>query len=485
MTASESAFLLLGLFAGLVLAGAAFLWAGRRRIDEALAVGRREREPELVALQRDLAAALAQLAEGRERFASLEGAVEASRREWAAAEATSSELRARLEEQQRGHAEKQQLLMQAEARLSETFQNLATRIVDERANRFSEQSQQQLGGLLNPLKDQLKEFREAVTLTHATEQRERGMLSQEIQSLKQLNERISQDAINLTRALKGDSQKQGAWGEMVLERVLEASGLQAGREFEIQASFQDEFGGRPRPDVVVHLPEEKDLVIDAKVSLVAYERYCSAEDELARAAALRDHVASMKRHIDGLAARGYTDLPGLRTLDFVLLFVPVEAAFIEAVRADDGLYAYALARNISLVSPSTLLATLRTVAYLWRIERRNVNALEIARRGAMLHDNFALLIGELDSIGGQLDKAQKCHASAIRRLTEGGKGSVILQVQSLAEMGAPTKKVMPARLLNAAGASDQVLLDAAAGLDGDAGSDPEAETPDDGGNPSA
>lgn len=356
-------------------------------------------------------------------------------------------------------AEKLQLLEQAEQRLREAFQNLANRILEDKAERFREQSSQQLGGLLDPLKVQLKEFRESIHQTHASDQRERGMLANEIQTLKQLNQRISEDAINLTRALKGDTRSQGAWGELVLERVLEASGLQSGREYTTQASFSDETGGRQRPDVIVHLPDEKDVVIDAKVSLVAYERFVSSSDDIERASALVDHVGSLRRHIDGLSARRYEDIEGLRTLDFVLLFIPVEAAFIEAVRADERLYAQALAKNISLVSPSTLLATLRTIAHLWRIERRNVNAMEIARRAAQLHDNFALLVDELQSIGGQLDKAQQAHARALRRLTEGGRGSVLLQVQSLAEMGAPVKKQFPAALLSAAGAGEEVAED--------------------------
>ena len=360
-------------------------------------------------------------------------------------------LEAGSREQAQSATEKLQLLEQAEQRLRESFQNLANRILEDKAERFREQSAQQLGGLLDPLKIQLKEFRETVNQTHASDQRERGMLTQEIQSLKQLNQRISEDAINLTRALKGDTRSQGAWGELVLERVLEASGLQAGREYETQVSFRNGDGGRQRPDVVVHLPDERDVVIDAKVSLVAYERFVSAgDDDILRPAALVDHVASLRRHIDGLSSRNYSDLEGLRTLDFVLLFVPIEAAFIEAVRADSSLYVHALEKNISIVSPSTLLATLRTVAHLWRLERRNVNAMEIARRAAQLHDNFALLVGELETVGRQLDNAQRAHASALRRLTEGGKGSVLLQVQSLAEMGAPVKKTLPTSLLDSA-----------------------------------
>jgi len=317
----------------------------------------------------------------------------------------------------------------------------------------------QIGGLVDPLKEQLKALGESVAKTYAAEQRERGMLAQQIESLKALNQRISEDAINLTRALKGESQTQGAWGELVLERVLEASGLQAGREYELQTVLKDDEGGRPRPDAVVRLPEQRALVIDAKVSLVAYERFSSAADEATRAAAVRELLVSMRRHIDGLSGRRYDSLPGLESLDFVLMFVPVEAAFIEAVRADAQLYQYALQRNISLVSPSTLLATLRTVAYLWKLERQNQNAQEIARRGAQLHDNFVLLAEELQNVGNYLERAQGAQASALRRLTEGGKGSVLLQVQSLAGMGAPARKRLPDGLVAQASASDEATAD--------------------------
>ena len=365
-----------------------------------------------------------------------------------------SALEATAREQVQAAAEKLALLDQAEQRLRDSFQNLANTILDDKAERLREQSALQLGGLLDPLKSQLKDFRDTVSQTHAADQRERGMLAQEIQSLKQLNQRISEDAINLTRALKGDSRAQGAWGELVLERVLEASGLTAGRDYETQVTFRNDDGSRPRPDVIVRLPDNKDIVIDAKVSLKAYERSVASGEEPLRAAALNEHVASVRRHIDELSARNYDDIEKLRTLDFVLLFVPVEAAFIEAVRADVNLYGYALSKNISLVSPSTLLATLRTVAHLWRVEQRNINANEIARRAAQLHDNFALLVNELGSVGVALDKAQRAHASALRRLREGGKGSVLLQVQSLAEMGAPVKKSLQMSLLEGAAAEE-------------------------------
>ena len=464
-------------------------WLGLRRTRAAVVDARLRVEPELVALREQRDAHARQLVDARghsERLEHERGQVEQRQQ---AALALASERKAEVEqlrlrladadsrftaanrdlhalgerhaaleagraEQVRAAADKLALLEQADQRLREAFQNLAQQILEAKSERFREQSAEQLGGLLDPLKLQLKEFREAVTQTHANEQRERGKLVQEIRTLKELNQQISQDAINLTRALKGDAQAQGAWGEMVLERVLEASGLQAGREYELQSSFTDAEGRRQRPDALVRLPEDKIIIIDAKVSLVAWERSVASSATVDRDAALREHVQSLRRHIDGLSVKSYDDIDGVRTLDFVLMFIPIEAAFIEAVRLDSNLYSHALAKNISLISPSTLLATLRTIAHLWRIEQRNDNAKEIARRAGNLHDNFALLVGELENLGSQLDKAQGAHRSAIRRLTEGGKGSVLLQVHSLAEMGVSVKKTLPAQLLDAAGAGE-------------------------------
>ncbi len=482
--------LLGALFLGLLLGSAVLAWLGRRRAEDAASAATLAVSADLSRLEEQRDGWQRQCIEGKHRLDALasERAAQELRMRVLAAQAAErktevdlltrqlTQLQSRLDATSRDHllltgehaalkasareqadsaSEKLTMLNQAEHRLRESFQNLANQILDAKAERFKEQNSEHLGGLLDPLKIQLKEFREAVTQTHASEQRERGMLAQEIRSLKDLNRQISQDAINLTRALKGDRRAQGAWGEMVLERVLEASGLQSGREYDTQESFEGADGSRQRPDVIVHLPENKDVIIDAKVSLVAWERSVALEDEVERQAALRDHLISLRRHIDGLTGKNYSDIPNMRTLDFVLMFVPIEAAFIEAVRADSGLYNYALERKISLVSPSTLLATLRTVAYLWRIESRNNNAIEIARRAANLHDNFVTLVDELGVLGLQLDKAQGAHASVVRRLTEGGKGSVILQVKSLAEMGAPVKKSLPNRLVESAGAGDQ------------------------------
>ena len=372
-----------------------------------------------------------QIREAKVRVEQLESQIAGLRSSHSQAENKLAELETRLELERSNHTEKLLGIQNAEARLMETFQNTATKILDERAEKFSEQSQKQVSGLLDPLKEQLKHFRETVDNTN-----------KEIYSLKQLNQQITVDAANLTRALKGDSRSQGAWGELVLERILEASGLTAGRDFDVQEVLKDEDGGRARPDVIVRLPENKDLVLDAKVSLTAYERFTTADTDDVRSVALNEHLTSMKRHIDGLSKRDYSSLPGLRTLDFVLLFVPVEAAFIDALRADDQLYRYALEKNIVIVGPSTLLATLRTVAHLWKLEDRSRNADEIARQAGGLYDQFVMLEQDFSNVGEQLEKATRSHESAVKHIGT-GKGNLLGRVEKLRKLGANTKKQLP------------------------------------------
>ena len=425
--------------------------AAARRADESAARTQRH-ERELASGEQRLLALTARAAEHQAQARQLGEQLAEARTGRDGAQARLIELTERHAALEAGSAaqaqaaeDKLHLLEQAEQRLREAFQNLANGILEDKAERFREQSSQQLNGLLDPFKLQLKEFRETVEQRHASDQRERGMLAQEINSLKQLNQRISEDALNLTRALKGDVRAQGAWGELVLERVLEAAGLTEGREFELQVVLADEDGGRPRPDVIVHLPDRKDLVIDAKVSLTAYERMHAALDDGEREALLREHVASLRRHVDSLSKKKYDDLPGLHTLDFVLLFVPVEAALIDAVRADEGLYTHALAKNISLVCPSTLLATLRTVSHLWRLEDRNVNAMEIARQAGALHDSFVMLVNELQGVGDALGKAQSLHEGVLKRLGS-GRGNLMGRVGKLRQLGAEARKQLPLAL---------------------------------------
>ena len=380
------------------------------------------------------------------------------------AEQQATALGTKLQAETQAAQEKLVLLERLREEFAAQFKVVSGELLDQQSQKFVEQNQNNLGVLLNPLREQLGDFRKIVSEVYDKESRERLLLKHEIESLKDINQRISVDAINLTQALKADSKVRGAWGEVVLERLLEMAGLQAGRQYVAQLSlFAADSSKQQRPDVIVRLPDDKDIVIDAKVSLLGWDRYVAADNDEERVAGLQEHLASVRRNIDSLSAKDYAGLPGLRTLDFVLMFVPIEAAFVEAIRADDALYGYALAKNVSLVSPSTLLATLRTVAHLWRIEQRNINGLEFARVAAQLHDNFATLIEGIQDVGTKLDRARDAHSGLVRRLTEGGRGSVLLKVQQLKELGAPAKKNLPKELLDRAG----VLPDASEAEEGD------------------
>ncbi|MFN3587059.1 MAG: DNA recombination protein RmuC, partial [Moraxellaceae bacterium] len=282
---------------------------------------------------------------------------------------------------------------------------------------------------------------EKVETTYHNEARERFALKQQLESLEALNRRLSDDAANLTKALKGDKKLQGNWGEVILARVLEESGLREGHEYESQFSVTDEDGQRRLPDVVVRLPENRDIVIDAKVSLNDYERYCAEEDAAERERLLKLHTAAVRNHIKALSEKRYEDLPGIRTLDFVFLFMPVEAAFMLAVEHDPALFREAFKKKIIIVSPTTLLATLRTVESIWRYERQNRNAEKIAKEAGLLHDKFAVLLGHLDELGKALERSQKLFENA--RASLNGRGGLVGKVDSLRALGAKAKKALP------------------------------------------
>ena len=363
-----------------------------------------------------------------------------------AAESTVTELQTSLKEQQRGTTDKTQLLKEMENRLEIVFPTIAQKILDEKVKRFNQQSERQLGDAIGPLNREINKLRDAAMLqTNA------------MRTLRDHTEQIGLDAVNLTRALKGDSGVQGAWGEVVLARVLELSGVQKKRGYIVQTTFKTEDGSRQRPDVTIRLPEGKDVVVDAKVSLTAYERFASASDDATRKAAMKEHVLSIKRHIDGLDKRDYSNIPDLRTLDFVLMFVPIEAAFIDAVREDDAIYGYALERNIIVVCPSTLLAALRTINHVWRGEDRRSNHEEIAREGGLLHDYFTLLIEGIQELGNNLANAQTSQRRLLQRFTEGGQGSILAKIKKLKDLGAKAKKSLDPKLLEEIGAEDQSI----------------------------
>ncbi len=329
-----------------------------------------------------------------------------------------------------------------ETRHRQTFEQLARQVLDQQNDRWTTQSQTALSSLLDPLKERLTDFSRKVEDAYQGEARERFHLRKEIESLVRLNHQMSEEARNLTRALKGDSKKQGNWGELVLSRVLEGSGLREGEEFVVQAKELQLIsvdGRRLQPDVIVKLPENKHLIVDAKVSLTAYERFVEAEDDATQQLALRQHVQSVTQHISQLSEKHYAGLSGINSPDFVLLFMPIEPAFSAAVQHKPDLFAYAWDRKIVLVSPTTLLATLKTVASLWKLERQNTNAQEIALQGGRLYDKFVGFVEELDKVGQQIDRTQRSYQTAMLKLRDGN-GNLIRRAEQLRDLGVPHKK---------------------------------------------
>jgi len=363
-----------------------------------------------------------------------------------------TELETRLDAERDAHADKLAALEAAREQLKADFENLANRIFDEKSARFSAANKEQIGHLLVPLRQQLGEFKQRVEDSYDKEAKDRRALHEQIVQLKALNLQMSQDTINLTNALKGESKTQGNWGEVVLAQVLEQSGLRQGHEFETQVSLQQS-GRRYQPDVIVRLPDNKDVIVDAKVSLTAYEQYCSCDTDDARSSHLKAHLTSLRGHIRGLSEKAYQQLDGVRSLDFVLMFVPVEGAFLLALEQDRQLFSDAYERNIILVSPATLLVTLRTIHNIWRYEHQSRNAEEIARRGGELHDKFVGFIESLDDVGRHLDRAQAAFDTSRKRLHQ-GRGNLVNQAAQLHRLGAAGKKQLPDSLLESAGESD-------------------------------
>ena len=353
-------------------------------------------------------------------------------------------LQTTLHEQQKQNEEKLALLNEARASLNTEFKNLAHEIFDAKQKSFKEQSQVQLDSVLKPLGERIKDFEKRVADSYNQESKDRFSLIKEVKNLQELNSKISQDAINLTNALKGESKTQGTWGEVILERVLEKSGLEKGREYEVQISMKSEEGKRYQPDVIVHLPEGKDIIIDSKVSLTAYERYCSADDDatVERADALKLHIQSLRQHIKQLSEKDYQKLDGVRTLDFVFLFVPIEAAFSLGVQQDNDLYLDAFDKNIVMVAPSTLLATLRTIQNIWRYEQQNKNAQEIANKAGALYDKFVNFVADLEEVGTRLGTLQNSYDKAHNKLIS-GRGSLVGRAEAVKALGAKVSKALP------------------------------------------
>ncbi|HUL12384.1 MAG TPA: DNA recombination protein RmuC [Methylococcaceae bacterium] len=358
-------------------------------------------------------------------------------------------LQTRLQEERRSMEEKLGLLRNAEVQLIAQFENLAGRILEEKTQKFTEQNKTQLDGLLAPFRDQLGDFRKKVDDMHIDEVKDRASLRQEIHSLRQQTQQINQEAINLTRALKGDKKVQGAWGEMILERVLEQSGLRKGIEYETQGGFRDADKRLFKPDVIIHLPEGKDIVIDSKVSLVAYERYAALDDGAEREVALGEHVQAVRNHVRSLGQKDYANLNGLRSLDFILMFMPIEAAFLLAFQHDEKLFNDAFANQIVIVTPTTLLATLRTIENIWRYERQNENAKAIAEKASTVYDKLRGFLEDLERLGNQLGAVHKTYDDAMNKLTR-GRGNLIRQAESFVELGVKASKSLPRTFLEQA-----------------------------------
>ncbi|MDX1828089.1 MAG: DNA recombination protein RmuC [Lutibacter sp.] len=333
-------------------------------------------------------------------------------------------------------------------KFAKDFEILASKILEDKSSKFTLQNKENLQTILNPLQEKIQNFEKKIEDTQKESIGMHASLKAQLSNLKDLNLQMSKEAINLTKALKGDSKTQGNWGELVLERVLEKSGLEKEREYFVQQSFTNEDGKRVLPDVVIHLPDNKKMVIDSKVSLTSYEQYISTEDEAEKQSFLKEHVNSLKRHIEQLSAKKYEDLYAMESPDFVLLFVPIEPAFAIALNADNQLYNKAFEKNIVIVTPTTLLATLRTIDSMWNNEKQQQNAIEIATQAGRLYDQFVNLTDDLIKVGNQLKTVQGTYDSSMKKLT--GKGNLIKKVENIKKLGVKTSKIINDKLLERA-----------------------------------
>ncbi|MGB2225486.1 MAG: DNA recombination protein RmuC [Polaribacter sp.] len=338
-------------------------------------------------------------------------------------------------------------------KFTKEFENLANKILDEKATKFTNQNKENIKNILEPLEKKIQSFEKKVTDSDEKRAGFQSALKTQLENLKQMNQQMSKETINLTKALKGDSKSQGNWGELVLERVLEKSGLEKDREYFVQQSFVQDGGRRVLPDVVIHLPDSKKMIIDSKVSLTAYEQYINEEDENLRGTHLKEHLNSLKRHIEQLSAKKYEDLYEIESPDFVLLFVPIETAFSVATNEDTSIYNRAFEKNIVIVTPSTLLATLRTIDTMWTNEKQQRNAIEIARQAGALYDKFNGLLQDLIAVGKRIDDSKKEYSNAMNKLVE-GRGNLIVSVEKLKKMGAKAKKALPENILDRANEND-------------------------------
>ncbi len=380
--------------------------------------------------------------------AKLHSDLERSQNEYHALERDYAVLHTRNEENTRSFEEKIRLLDEAKVQMKLQFEQLAAQIFEQKAKTFDEAQTKGLDLLLKPFREQITQFAAQSKEQFIHDAKERQSLKDEIIRLKSLNERLSADAINLTQALKGENKTQGNWGEIVLERILEESGLREGHEYDIQSTLSDSEGKKYRPDVIVHLPQNKDIIIDSKVSLVAYDAFIRAESDEERSHALKQHLLSIHSHIKGLGNKRYEQLEGVKTLDFVLLFMPIEGAFHLALESDPTFFKTAYEQNIVVVSPSTLLVTLRTIEHIWRSEYQERNAREIAASAEALYEKLVAFVEDMEKIGEQIGRTQKSYDAAMNKLST-GKGNLIRRAEGMRKLGLKPKKALPASVSEA------------------------------------
>lgn len=417
----------------------------------------------LAASEASVTARDAELARLQQAIAGLNGQHEELGRANTKLSAQVAELQKALELERTQNSEKVALLQDAKNSLSEQFKVLAGEILEEKTKKFTEQNQASLGQILDPLKVKIDEFRTKVEEVYVQEGKDRSALGAMVTQLVGLNQQLSAEAHDLTRALKGSAKAQGNWGEFILESILESSGLRKDLHYHAQQSFRREDGSRAQPDFVVHLPEKRDIVVDSKVSLTDYERYVNTVSEADAKAHLAQHIESMKSHVKELADTDYLNLYGLKTVDSLIMFVPVEPAFTAAIQADSKLLEYAWSRNIIVLSPTTLIFALRIVANLWRQEEQRHNVQEIAKRGALLYDKFAAFVQELQKVGEKLVQARQSYDDAFAKLST-QPGNLVRQAEMLKELGVKPTKALPQPLVDASADEPQVLT-AAAGED--------------------
>ncbi|MBL7714323.1 MAG: DNA recombination protein RmuC [Bdellovibrionales bacterium] len=424
----------LGLLSGVVASAGLFWFLSRKKSDQP-----QTNLAEVQFLKDQLAKSEDQLFDSRTQISELQKSL-------GTAEAQNAHLQERL-------ANQKQELEKLQAQFAHQFENLASKIFQNNLNQFRESSEKNLGLILNPLRDRLQEFQKKVEDSYSSEARERFALKGEIEKIILANEKMTREASQLTQALKGDVKIQGNWGEMILERILEVSGLREGIEYRRQAEgmgLKDENGRDQRPDVVILLPDQKHLIVDSKVSLLHYERWVREESLEAKAESAKLFLASIRAHVDGLSKKRYQDLEGLGTPDLVMMFVPIEGAFSAALQLDSELYAWAWSKSIVLVSPTTLLATLRTVASVWKQENQTKNALEIARQAGALYDKFVGFTEDLVLVEQKLDQAKGAYDQAVQKLST-GKGNLVSRVEGLRKLGARATKQLPAQVLESKG----------------------------------